>query len=189
MARGRTTRTDMHAIAREVRRELGLGDLDRLDPWALAAHLEIPVWALTDYRDAAPAVVDRLGIQEPDAFSAVTVFNGVRRTIVHNDMHIPERQASNLTHEIGHGLLLHPPTPALDDTGCRLWDATVEEEAGYLGGALLITEDAALWIVRRRLTEQQAAEHFGVSRDMVRYRINITGARMRVERARRFRSV
>ena len=36
------------SLAKEVRKELGLKPLDRLDPFALAQHLEIPVLALSE---------------------------------------------------------------------------------------------------------------------------------------------
>ena len=94
-----------------------------------------------------------------------------------------------MTHELGHALLLHPPTPALDHRGCRLWDHSIEDEAQWLAGALLLTEDAALWIVRSGTSVTPAAERFGISEQMVTYRINVTGARARVARARRFRVI
>jgi Zn-dependent peptidase ImmA (M78 family) len=93
--------------------------------------------------------------------------------------------SSNITHEAAHGLLHHRPTPALDDRGCRLWDQDIEDEAAFLSGALLVPEDAALAIARGQFTRSGAASHFGVSEKMIQYRINITGAVARVERARR----
>ena len=86
-------------------------------------------------------------------------------------------------------LLLHPPTPALDDRGCRLWNQNTEDEAQWLAGALLLTEDAALWIVRKGASALAAADHFGISEQMVTYRLNVTGARVRVARARGLRVV
>jgi AIPR protein len=38
----------------------------------------------------------------------------------------------------------HPPTPALYNSGCRNWNQDIEDEAQWLVGALLTTEDAAL---------------------------------------------
>ena len=105
--------------------------------------------------------------------------------MVHNDAHSPGRQASDLSHELSHGLLLHPPAPAFDAGGCRNWDPVLEGEAQYLAGALLITEEAALQIARSGLSLDAAAVRFGVSSAMVQYRINVTGARQRVSRARR----
>jgi Zn-dependent peptidase ImmA (M78 family) len=128
-------------LANDTRDELGLGPLDRLDPNALAELLAIPVITLGDLAHDRPGIRHLLEV-EPDAFSAVTVFQGTRRTIVHNDGHSLARQNSNLGHEMSHGLLHHPPTPALDDSGCRVWDQDIEDEAGWLAGCLLVTEQA-----------------------------------------------
>jgi len=99
------------------------------------------------------------------------------------------RQASNLTHELSHALLLHPPTPALDDHGCRLWNQNIEDEAQWLAGALLVTEDAALWIARGGASVPTAALRLGVSEQMIRYRLNVTGAAKRIARAGHLRVV
>jgi len=189
MAYRRGFKSAANSTANEVRAELGLRALDRLDPWVLAAHLEIPVIPLSDYESDAPLAVEHFGSTETGAFSAATVFLGSRRTIVHNDSHSPGRQSSNLTHELGHGLLLHEPTPAIDDRGCRLWNQSIEDEAQWLAGALLITEDAALWIARGNTTVPEAAAHFGVSEAMVTYRLNVTGARTRVARGAHLRII
>jgi Zn-dependent peptidase ImmA (M78 family) len=179
-------KSEANAIAGEVREELGLRMLERLDPWVLADHLAVPVVALSDYAADAPGALAHLGQEEPEAFSAVTVFRGTRRMIVHNDFHSAGRQASDVTHELAHALLHHPPTPALDDRGCRFWNRDIEDEANWLAGALLVTEDAALWIVRAGMPLPEAALRFGVSTKMVQFRLNVTGAGKRVARARRF---
>ncbi len=186
MALRRGFKTEANEIALEVRSELGLRPIDRLDAWALARHLDIPVHPLSALRQQAPAALRHFSEVHPAVFSAVTVFNGAtNRAIYHNDAHSPVRQASNLAHELAHGLLLHPPTPALDDRGCREWDRDIEDEATWLGGALLITEQAALSIVRRGLSMSQAAAIYGVSEQMVGYRLNLTAARRRVKVTRR----
>ena len=182
-------KSEANATAREIRAELGLKDLDKLDPWALATHLLVPVEPLSDYARDAPLAVHHFTAVDSGAFSACTVFDGARRKIVHNDAHLPGRQASNVTHELSHALLLHPPTPALDDRGCRQWNQNIEDEAQWLAGALLLTEDAALSIVRQNASVSAAADHFGISEQMVTYRLNVTGARTRVARARGLRVV
>jgi IrrE N-terminal-like domain len=148
----------------------------------LANHLDVPVVPLSDYGRDAPFAVRYFSEVEVGAFSAGTIFDGPRRTIVHNDSHSPGRQAGNLTHELGHALLLHPPAPALDDRGCRLWNQNIEDEAQWLAGAMLVTEDAALWIARGGMSLSEAALNLGVSEQMVTYRLNVTGARTRVAR-------
>ena len=177
-------KTEVEALVKEVRAELELAKLDRLDPHQLACHLEIPVVALSDLSEDLSGAQRFLSVDR-EAFSAVTVFSGHRRMIVHNDSHSPARQNSNLTHELSHGLLLHEPAPALDSfTGCRNWNDTNEAEANWLGGVLLVNNDMALAVARGRLTRKQARERFGVSEDMLRWRLDMTGANKRVARER-----
>lgn len=177
-------KSEAHAIAVEVRAELGLGPLDQLDPWRLAAHLEIPVVKLSDFSRETASGVYYFSSVEPDSFSAMTVFDGTRRMIVHNDAHATSRQANDVAHELAHGLLLHPPIPALDQRGCRSWNQDIEDEADFLAGALLVTQEAALRIVGDRIALKVAASRYGVSTSMIRYRLNVTGARKRVARMR-----
>jgi Zn-dependent peptidase ImmA (M78 family) len=169
-------------IAADVRSELGVGVSGRLDPRGLAGLLGIPIIDLSSLEAEAPAVRHLLDT-EPEVFSAVTVFAGRRRTIVHNDGHGAARQNSNICHELSHGLLQHPPTPALDNSGCRIWNQDTEDEAVWLGGCLLVPEQAALATARGRWTIAEAAGQLGVSEAMIRYRINATGAAVRVQRA------
>jgi Zn-dependent peptidase ImmA (M78 family) len=179
-------KSEAKAISREVREELGLRATEPLDPHALAEHLAIPVLPLSGVAGCEEASAYFRSV-EPEVFSAVTVFKGRYRTIVHNDAHSPGRQRSNISHELAHGLLNHAPRPVMDDLGCRYWDGDAEDEANYLGAALLVTVEAALSIVRRNLTVEAAAQVYGVSSPLMTWMINDCGARKRVarERARR----
>jgi Zn-dependent peptidase ImmA (M78 family) len=172
-------KTEAHDIAREIRSELKLAPTDPLDPWLLANHLEIPIYTLSFMKDDAPFAAHQFSNVDPAAFSAVTVFCGCMRRIVHNDSHLIGRQSSNLAHELAHALLHHLPTPALNDLGSRNWDQTVENEANWLGGALLVSEEAALMIARNKFSLSQAALRYKVSEDMIRFRLNVTGAQKR----------
>ncbi len=177
-------KSEADQIAREIRSELGLAPAACLDPWHLARHLEIPIVGLSEVADTAPNAARQFGIVDTAAFSAVTVFRGHVREIVHNDFHLPGRQASNVAHELSHGLLLHPPAPALNDLGLRDWDAALEEEANWLAGALLIPVEAAMFIARQGWSDELAAEKYKVSQRMVLFRMNVTAARRRVQRER-----
>lgn len=119
-----------------------------------------------------------------DSFSAVTVSRGIRRAIVHNDAHAPVRQRSNLTHEIAHALLGHTATPVLTEAGHRNFDQGIEAEANFLGGALLITNEAAMHILANQLPN--ADQVYGVSKAMLNYRLGVSGALKRAQRGSRF---
>ena len=182
MALRRGFKSEASALAKEVRAELGLGRLDRLDPCQLASHLNIPVVPLSDFSGTVSGAEHFLSI-ERNAFSALTVFHGHRRMIVHNDSHTEARRNSNLAHELAHALLRHEPAAALDSkTGCRDWNDSKEEEAQWLAGELLVTSDMALAVARGRLTRRQALDRLCVSEAMLKWRINKTGATVRVER-------
>lgn len=176
-------KTEANGLASEVRVGLGIGPLDRLDAWALAHQLDIAVIDLSRLVVDAPKAMCLMDA-ESEAFSAVTVFRGTQRTIVHNDTHAPTRQNSNLAHELAHALLQHPPGAALDSTGCRIWRQDIEDEAEWLSGVLLVTETAAIAIAQGRWSRSDAAIHFHVSRRMIDYRLNATGAVKRVARTR-----
>ena len=178
-------KTEAAGLAKEIRAELGLSPFDRLDPLELALLLEIPVLALSELEELTPDGIRYFLVTEPEAFSAITVFRGHSRVIVHNDSHSEPRQNSNLTHELAHGLLHHEPAPALDErTGCRNYNATNEDEASWLAGELLVTEEMALAVARGQFTQQDAERRLRVSSEMLRWRLNMTGAYKRVARQR-----
>ena len=177
-------KTEAAGLAKEIRGELGLGPFDRLDPHELARYLDIPILALSELDESAPDAVRYFLSTEPDAFSAVTVFRGHRRAIVHNDSHSVPRQNNSLSHELAHGLLLHEPVPALDEIGCRNLNSTNEEEADWLASELLVTEEMALAVARGQFTRRDAERRLGVSPQMLTWRLNMTGAHRRVARAR-----
>ena len=187
MGMRRGFKSEASELAAEVRAELRLGPLDRLDPRQLAQHLDIPTVPLSDLAPNCRGAVYFLR-SDLGTFSALTVFDGHRRMIIHNDAHSPARQNSNLTHELAHGLLGHEPRPALDaKTGCRLCNARNEEEADWLAGELLVTRDMALAVARGRFTMQWAMNHLGVSEQMLTWRMRKTGAILQAgrEKARR----
>ena len=182
-------KTEAAELAAEVRAELELGPFDRLDPRQLAQHLDIPIVPLSDLAPTCTGALYFLE-EERETFSALTVFEGRRRVIIHSDAHSPARRNSNLAHELAHGLLLHEPQPALDaTTGCRLCNVTNEYEADWLASELLVTREMALAVARGRFTRQAAMERLGVSARMLTWRLNMTGATKRAgfERRRRMR--
>ena len=177
-------KSESATLVKEVRTELGLKTLQGLDPRRLASHLGIPIVALTEL-SGNTSMVRFFTCVEQGVLSALTVFDGHRRMIVHNDSHSQARQNSNLTHELAHGLLIHEPAPALDcKTDRRDWNSIKELEAAWLGGELLITREMALAVARGRLTRHQAKERFGVSDGMLTWRLNQTGAAMQAQRER-----
>jgi Zn-dependent peptidase ImmA (M78 family) len=174
----RRFKVEADAISLELRAELRLDMTAPLDPRKLADFLEIEIIPLSKLKGARGR--EHFLEVEVAAFSAVTVFDGSKRVIVHNDAHQVPRQTSNISHELAHGLLLHPPSPPLDLKGLRTHDAMLEEEASWLGAVLLVPEEAALHVARKGWTTAEAAVAYGVSEPLMRWRLNMTAARRRV---------
>ncbi|WP_420612105.1 ImmA/IrrE family metallo-endopeptidase [Candidatus Spongiisocius sp.] len=181
-------KAEAEALSASVRGELGIGPYDRLDPRRLAGHLCIPILTLSDLASTTSGANYFLQ-DHPDVFSAVTVFEGPFRAVIHNDAHSLARQNSNLAHELAHSLLFHEPTPALDYiAGSRTWNSTHEAEAAWLAGALLVPSQIALATARGTLTEQHVRERLGVSKKMLDWRLKVTGAYIRAKREREMRA-
>ncbi len=172
-------KSEANRWARELRGELGLRAADPLCPRKLSSFLDIPLTPLSAYSSSNPVdvayLVSAAGQKE---FSAVTYTEGVRRHIIYNDAHAPLRQNSDLAHEIAHALLQHPTHAVLTAQGKRHYEREIEEEANWLGPALLISEEAALLAARMSIDE--ASDYFAATRDVVQMRINVSGARKRV---------
>jgi hypothetical protein len=148
-------KSEANAIAREVREELGLRSHEPLDALALARHLDVPVREISDLGGSVGAAVRHLTGSGEGSFSAVTIFRGAAREVWHNDAHAPGRQASNIAHELAHALLLHPAGTVT--SGKRDWDRGQEEEAQWLAGALLVSDEAAVLIARAGLSTPDTA--------------------------------
>ena len=180
MALRRGFKKEANEYAREFRVELGLQDWSPLCPWTLAGHLEIPLLGLSDLRGKARVDVEYLMKHGRDFFSAVTVFSGVKRAILHNDANARTRQAADISHEIAHAVLGHSPEELFDGNGKRPINAIAEEEAKWLGPALLVSEEAALLVAKSGRPVAEAAEEYGVSVPLMRMRLNVTGAVRRI---------
>jgi len=157
-----------------VRGELCLNEHEPIDMHVLAIHLDIPVWSLAQFLDSSGE--SRLNGQVDEIYrkvSAMTIFDGPRRAIVFNEEHSPHRHRSNMAHELAHALLQHPPSSyGIDPQQEKLH----EEEAAHLGGVLMLSAMQARQIVVQRLSANDASERFHVSPEMLRYRLNVTGA-------------
>jgi len=176
-------KSEANWYAREMRRELKLAAHDPLCPRKLAEHLGFPVVEMSEYAKHCPDAVAYLrSTKGQKDFSAVTLFIGAARLIIYNDRHASTRQAADIAHELAHGLLLHPPKPPINSDGSRHYDAALEEEANWLGPALLVSDEAAMHIARQRMTLLAASNVYGVSTTLIQMRMNVSGAHRRLSR-------
>ena len=169
-------KSDANAYARSFRRELGLAAHSPLCQWQLAELLGFDVVRLSSFVDIDNQQI--LYFASPRGqknFSAITIYPENGPVIIHNDWHNPKRQAANLAHESAHGILHHKPS-ALFDGAKRIYDAEMEEEANWLGPALLISDEAALLIAQRGYSLEEASDLYNASIEVVRFRLNVCAA-------------
>jgi Zn-dependent peptidase ImmA (M78 family) len=173
-------KTKANALARRARVSLDLATTAPLSPWQLAEKLKILVVPLSSFAAECGDAVRHFMRFDRRAFSAGTFTLAGKSLIVFNDANAADRQASDVAHELAHIILEHPFLPILDERGCRHLDRDLEDQANWLGPALLVSEEAALEIARQGWSVQRAALEYRVTEDVVRFRLNVTAAFRRV---------
>lgn len=164
-------KAEANRIALNVRQQMGLQARSPIDPEKVCKFFEITLLKLSELDLENCSFLD----QEKSVFSAVTVPRGMCTAIVHNDSYHPYRQRSNICHELAHCFLGHRCTPPLTSAGERARDGGIEAEANFLAGTLLITNEAARYIVNNGLTGT-AQKIYGVSQLMLEFRLRMSGA-------------
>lgn len=176
-------------VALQQRRALGVRPVDPLSPEHLAARLNIQVRTPGDVPDLDPDCVRTLVHEDPDSWSAVTISEDSRSVIILNSAHSKGRTASDLMHELAHILVGHKPArvDVAEDGSLllHLYDKKQEDEATWLAGCLLLPRVALVEILASRIERQVAARRYGVSMDMLTYRIGVTGVEYQLGRRSR----
>ena len=178
----RINKSELERLALEVRTELGLDATVPLDPYALAELYGISIHRLdalasTGCREESL----RYFLEErPDAWSAALIPDGTGAFILENTAHQRERRRSNIAHEMAHVIREHHFGTPLINPGDRLQ----EDEAAELGAALLIPKTAAMQAAWSEQSDEQVAARFDVSLQLAAWRMNATGGRLIVTRAK-----
>ena len=178
-------------IACEVRDELDLAQIDPLSPEALAEYLEVRLWTPADLAGLSTRASSILWA-ESDSWSAVTVtYNGLD-AVVYNPGHAPSRRSSDIMHELAHLIAGHAPSTVIlsqdGSVSLRSFNRQQEDEASWLSGCLLLPRPALVVIARSDLGVETACQKYGVSDDLLNYRLNVTGVRIQLRHGRRSRS-
>ena len=159
---------------------------EALDPFRLADHLGVRVTT----PEGIPTLSDRARRQlveiDPGSWSAVTIALGDAKLVILNSGHSNARQRSSLTHELAHLILNHATDQTrLSHEGLLFrgtFDREQEEEADWFSGCLLVPRDGLLGARLRTSDEHALAAQFGVSIDMIAWRLNVTGVLRQVQR-------
>lgn len=173
-------------IAKQQRQKLGLGPSDPLNPRALALQMGVGVKTVNEIPGLDPKSLRTLTVEDPDSWSAFTLSFSGRQIIILNPTHRGGRPASDLTHELAHILIGHTPSRVdiAEDKSLILntYDRKQEDEANWLAGCLLLPRDALMQIRLRRVNVVEAARKYGVSGEMLQFRLNVTGVNYQFQR-------
>ncbi|MBL1232569.1 MAG: ImmA/IrrE family metallo-endopeptidase [Flavobacteriales bacterium] len=165
----------------EIRNDLGLSESSPLCAFDVCKHLKIPVLTPNQIPGITEDMLDTLLGKGKKHWSAASIPVKNSYLVVHNPTHAPPRQQSNLMHELAHIICEHKIPIEKINTGLtgflRNHDQEQEDEAEWFGACLQLPRPALLWALKQRMTEEQIAEHFNASKQMVRYRIGITGVK------------
>ena len=177
--------------AQEQRALIGLDTYGPLEPKDLAQEMGVMVWRPDEIAGLPTKYLDQLLLKDPDNWSAVTIAVGEKVVSIINSSHPPTRGRNSLAHELAHLILEHKPGRVdLSDKGHLLlssYPKEQEEEADWLAGTLLVPRDGLIRAHRKYNDVSAIAGHFGVSADLINWRIRMTGVARQLGRVgRRF---
>lgn len=164
---------DGHSVS--LRRQAGVGQNERLDPWAVA-----PAFGLVFVQ---PENVDGVADEDRAHVSSLTAkqWSGMGHPlpqggllVMLNPYQTPERANVTAMEEVAHVYLGHKPVLLVDaDGGCvqRHYDKMAEQEAYWLATATLLPSSAVGRAVWNGSSAVEIAGQFGVSTELVQFRI------------------
>ncbi len=159
----------------ELRRLAGTGLTERLDPLSLADQFRIMVIdpdQLSSLSDYDREIIT--GLSGKDWSGGAWPMPDGSLLVMLNPNQTPERRNVTLMEEIAHQHLGHPPSCLRrkeDGTWERSYDKVVEEEAYWTAAAALLPRRIVGKAVWERCTAANLAQKYGVSVELVEFRI------------------
>ena len=173
----------------EYRQTLNLSLVEPLNPIDLAKHLGVVVWTPEDIPQLSRKSLAQLTSVDPSSWSAVTINVDQTNLVILNSAHSQSRLNNSLSHELSHLILNHKADQATVVDGGYLfrdrYDKEQEDEANWLAGALLVPRDGLRKAYSNNDDEINLANQFGVSADLLRWRLRMTGVLIQARRASR----
>jgi Zn-dependent peptidase ImmA (M78 family) len=171
-----------------ARTTLGLKSNAPLDPWEYAKHLNVTVLHF-ETLSLSKQAKSQLTIRDGDSWSAMTLQEADKFTIVLNPCHALTRQRSDLMHELAHIELRHSPARVeVSQSGLLLlsdYSDEQEQEADWFGAALLLPREGLVRLRATRKSPAEIAAYYGVSEAMCQWRLRTTGVETQMRRSHR----
>jgi len=173
-------------FAEALRKEMELGHHEPMDLSRLALLFGASICTPSDIKGMSAEHLSQLLHKDTSGWSAVTVVTDSSSLIIYNPSHSQGRTASNIAHEVAHLILEHEPTKlVLSQEGTlvmRSFNPKQEEEANWLAWCLLLPRQGLVASLKKRQSIADIASVFGVSETLVKFRVQMTGARVQVKR-------
>jgi Zn-dependent peptidase ImmA (M78 family) len=158
-----------------------------IDSWVYAASLDVIVLEFENL-NLPQHHKNHLVLAGAESWSGLTLKEGGKHFVVLNPSHPVSRQANTLVHELSHIQLGHRPGRVdLTASGMMLlsdYPEEFEEEADWLAAAILLPRDALFSRRKRGVSASLIADEFGVSTQLVDWRLRMTGIETQMRRAR-----
>lgn len=188
MAFRRGFKSQCERRAAEVRKQLSIVQTGPLSADLLATSIGVTVWSTTDVRGLPLDQLSALNDESDDSWAALTMRIEANHLVVYKPVSSGGRRNNVIMHELAHVMLGHELAQAciLDDGSLvpGNFSQEQEDEADWLAGTLLLPRPALLSIRQRRLTDHQACSEYMVSREMLTWRIRMTGVDNQLARRR-----
>ncbi len=182
-------KAEAERLAKDIWSAMSFAPTDKMDAIKLAKHVGCivrPADALVDI-----VKLEKLYRIQKDAFFACTFkLPGDRYAIVFNPLMSDKRRNSDVAHEVAHIVLGHRLSrlERLGDVAFLSCDKQQEDEAAWLSGCLLLPRFALIHDLRRGTKPSGVARSRTLSRDMVDYRMRVTGVQRQLAAERRRRA-
>jgi transcriptional regulator with XRE-family HTH domain len=173
------SKLEMDEMAMDFRKELGLDDRRPFSP--LKIKIEgVRILTIRQIEGLAPEVTSHLEGAGAATWSAMSMPLDEEKdlwVIVRNEKHPLVRQHVSLLEEFWHILLGHKLTriAKVADVYGRTFDENEEHDAFYLAAATLLPESVIRNAVQKKEDIKQLAKHYGMSPELVEYRIKRLG--------------
>lgn len=172
----------------ELRKQLNLSPIAPLNANNLANHLSVTVKNASKIPGVSKKDLQQLTEVDSDSWSAFTMQQGIHYLVIFNPSQSLPRINSVVMHELSHILLGHELARATTTDDGYLtpshYDQNQEDEADWLGGTLLLPRPALMAIRSKNMKKQEASEFYNVSKDMLSWRIRMTGVDYQLRRSR-----
>ena len=144
-------KTEAEGIASRLRAELNIHPCAPLDAYKLAKHLNVAVYKSFEFIQSIESINELSGNNGQDCgWSALTMITKAgNQIIIHNEYNTPQRQQSDLMHELAHIICGHKREKREYTFqlpfGMHEYNEIHEEEAKWLGATLQLSKPCLYW--------------------------------------------